>query len=122
MSERLEQCHAIPADASPRKVAELHYRSIVEGEYTLWLETLTAENRALAGRKGTSPDFWWQTGRRYATEYGVTYRFQRVDYEEPDRCKLFFRRLNPDGSQRGSPVPVHLIREEDGWRVEMASY
>jgi HEAT repeat protein len=42
--------------------------------------------------------------------------------KEPNRCKLFFLRLNPDGSQRGSPVPIHLAREEDGWRVEMASY
>lgn len=112
----------IPPGASPRQVAELHYRSIVEGEHPLWLETLTAENRAIANQKGSSPNFWWQTGRRYATQYGVTYRFQRVDREEPERCKLFFYRLSPDGSQRGSPVPIHLVREEEGWRVEIASY
>jgi|Deesub1362A_J573_1020465.scaffolds.fasta_scaffold02086_4 hypothetical protein len=122
MNEFYTHNSVIPINASPRQVAELHYRSIVEGDHSLWIETLSGENRAIAGRKGSSPDFWWKTGRHYATKYGVTYRFQRVEYEEPNRCKLFFLRLNPDGSQRGSPVPIHLVREEEGWRVEIASY
>ena len=109
-------------DASPQQVAELHYQAIVQGDRELWLATLTAEYRAMADRRGSTPDFWWQTGRRYATQYGVTYRFQRVDQEEPDRVKLFFYRLNADGSQRGMPVPIHLVKEEDGWRVEMVTY
>jgi len=53
---------------------------------------------------------------------GVTYRFRRVDREEPEYRKLFFDRLNADGSPRGRPVPIHLALEKDGRRVKMVTY
>ncbi len=113
---------AVLQGASPRRVAELHYKAIVRGDRELWLATLSSANRAVADRRGSYPDLWWQTGRRYATRYGVTYRFQKVAEESPNQVKLFFVRLNPDGSPRGMPVPIHLVKEEDGWRVEGVTY
>lgn len=59
-------------------------RAIVADDRALWLATLTAHERDMADKRGSSPDFCWQAGRRYATEYGVTYRFRRVDREEPE--------------------------------------
>lgn len=108
--------------APPRRVAELHYKAVVRGDRELWLATLSRDNREVADRRGSYPDLWWQTGRRYAVQYGVTYRFQKVAEESPKRVKLFFVRLNPDGSQRGMPVPIHLIKEEEGWRVDGVTY
>ncbi len=97
-------------------------QEIVADDRALWLATLTAHERDMADKRGSSPDFWLQTGRRYATEYGVTYRFRRVDREEPEYRKLFFDRLNADGSPRGRPVPIHLALEKDGRRVKMVTY
>lgn len=105
-----------------REVAELHYQAVVEGNLDLWRATLKADYRPMVGRRGSTPDFWWRTGRKYATEYGVTYRFLRVDRADEHRQKLFFERLNADGTPRGMPVPIHLVRGEEGWRVEMATY
>jgi hypothetical protein len=104
------------------EVASLHYQAIIDDNYDLWLATLTADNRGMADVRGSSPSLWWQTGRRYAEQYGVAYRFQRIDQEDAGYYKLFFERLNADGSPRGMPVPIHLVWEEDGWRVQTASY
>jgi len=107
---------------SAREVAELHYGAIADGNRTLWVATLSERNREMADRRGSSPDFWWDTGRRYATRYGVRYRFRQVGIEEPDYQKIFFDRLNADGSRRGRPVPIHMILENDVWRVKIGSY
>lgn len=112
----------IPPVASPREVAEIHYRALVEGNWDLWGATLTADNRAAASRRGSSPSFWWDTGRRYVTEYGVTYRFNRSEGIDETHVKLFFDRLGPDGTPRGMPVPIHLVLEDERWRVSIASY
>ncbi len=106
------------------KVAQLHYDLLQQDDIEKWAETLTEENkrRALNRMRGESPDFWWDTGRKYWEKYGVYYKFLRVDREEPDYCKLFFTRYNRDGSQRGSPVPIHLRKEGGKWKVEQASY
>ena len=76
----------------------------------------------MADKRGGSPDFWWETGRQRATEQGVTFSFRRVDREEPEYRKLFFDRWAADGSPQGRPVPIHLVFEEEGWRVKMVSY
>lgn len=109
-------------DLSPREVAETHYDAIVADDRERWLTTLTAHNRDMADKRGSSPEFWWDTGRRYAKEFGVHYRFNRVEREEENRAKLFFDRLHADDSPRGRPVPIHLHREEDGWRVYVVTY
>ena len=107
---------------SAREVAELHYKAIADGNRALWVATLSRHNREMADRRGSSPDFWWDTGRRYATRYGVYYRFRQIGIEEPDYQKLFFDRLNADGSRRGRPVPVHMILEDEVWQVKMVTY
>jgi len=103
------------------RVAEAHYRAIVEGDREAWLRTLALVYRERADVRGSSADFWWRAGRRMA-EKGVTYVFDRVDRVEEDYVKLFFRRLDADGRQLGMPVPIHLRLEKDGWRVEQPSY
>ena len=115
---------ALPAleGLSAREVAELHYKAIADGDRALWVATLSQRNREMADRRGSSPDFWWDTGRRYATRYGVYYRFRQIGIEEPDYQKLFFDRLNADGSRRGRPVPVHMILEDEVWQVKMVTY
>ena len=107
---------------SAREVAELHYKAIADGDRAVWVTTLSQRNREMADRRGSSPDFWWDTGRRYATRYGVYYRFRQVGIEEPGYQKLFFDRLNADGSRRGRPVPIHMILEDEVWRVKMVTY
>lgn len=107
---------------SAREVAELHYKAIADGDRTLWVATLCQRNRQMADRRGSSPEFWWETGRVYATRYGVYYCFRQVGIEEPDYEKLFFDRLNADGSRRGRPVPIHMVLEGDTWGVKTASY
>ena len=109
-------------DLSPREVAETHYRAVCAGNRELWVATLVARSRQMAGRRGGTPEFWWDAGRRYATEFGVTYHFEREDQMQADYCKLFFQRRHPDGSPRGRPVPIHLVREDGAWRVQTPSY
>ena len=105
---------------SAREVAETFYNCIEKGDYDLWIQTLSQSNRDILTYG--SPWFWWATGRRYSQKYGVRWVFQREVYQDDKRAKLYFIRLNPDGSQRGMPVPIHLIRDVDReWRVETAS-
>jgi len=127
--ESVTQGNAPTSDVPPAleglsagEVAQLHYNSVYEGDRETWVATLSARNREMADRRGSSPDFWWDTGRRYATRYGVYYRFRQASIEEPEYQKLFFDRLNADGSRRGRPVPIHMVLEDDGWRVKIASY
>ena len=107
-----------------KKFAQKHYDMLQQEDIKKWAATLTEENRekALNQVYGDSPDYWWKTGRRNFTLYGVSYRFHHVEYAENEYCKLFFVRLNPDGSERGMPVPIYLKKEKGKWRVEQASY
>ncbi|MBN1262140.1 MAG: NUDIX hydrolase [Anaerolineae bacterium] len=104
------------------QVAQAHYDAIAAGDRERWIATLNAQNRAMADRRGSSPDFWWSSGRRYAEEYGVTYHFHHTEPQDGSRIKLFFERRHPDGTRRGQPVPIHLEREGADWRVRIASY
>jgi hypothetical protein len=110
------------ARGTPRQVAELHYGAIVVGDRDLWLATIVESTRERAHIRGTSPEFWWNAGRRFADEFGVTYHFHHADREEPEYHKLFFERRHPDGTRRGAPVPIHLVLEADGWRVQTPTY
>lgn len=112
----------LPRDASSSEVAAMHYRALAGDDRELWVLTLKALYREMADRRGSTPHTWWQAGRTMTGEHGVTYEFERVDQQDEERCKLFFKRLNADGSQRGQPVPIHLIREAGEWRVNIASY
>lgn len=70
----------------------------------------------------TSTQFWWTTGRRYVTNYGVHWEYQRSDAQQGDRIKLWFIRIQADGSQRGMPLPCTVRQDEAGqWVVYSAS-
>jgi len=106
------------------KAAKRHYDLLQQDDIEKWAETLTEENKRGALNKvwGNSADYWWKTGRRYYEEYGVYYTFDRVAEQKEGYCKLFFKRHNRDGSQRGMPVPIHMRLENGEWKVENASY
>ena len=55
-------------------------------------------------------------------QYGVYYEFDRVAEADDEDQKLFFARYNADGTPRGRPVPIRLIKENGEWRVNVASY
>jgi len=112
----------LPSNASPRAIAQIHYDAVVSNNKDQWLETLTSNNRRIYNTKGSSPYFWWETGRKYAEKYGVYYTFLKVGEKSERRVKLFFTRHNKDGSQRGMPVPITLVLENGEWRVDQASY
>ncbi len=69
-----------------------------------------------------STQFWWTTGRRYVTKYGVHWEYQRSDAPQADRIKLWFIRIQADGSQRGMPLPCTVRQDDAGaWLVYAAS-
>ena len=103
------------------RVATKHYSDMVSGDWDGWLSTIDPVISRLADVRGSSIDFWWRAGRKMA-EKGVTYRFQRVDYVENNRAKLFFLRLDKDGKQMGLPVPVHLMKKNGRWWVVQPTY
>jgi hypothetical protein len=113
----------LAAGASPRAVADEFYEALVAGDDERFKATVKKLYREQMERaRGASPEFWWESGRRYVEEYGVRWEFDRTAEEEADHVKLFYRRLQADGSQRGSPLPIHLVVDDDGeWRVDVAS-
>ncbi len=112
----------LPSGASAVEVAKAHYRALVADDQELWQATLRARYRDAVEVRGSTPHTWWDAGRRMVDEHGVSYEFERVAVETETEQKLFFKRFNPDGSQRGQPVPIQLLQEEGEWRVKVASY
>ena len=108
--------------ADAKRIAQKHYALLQQDDLAKWAETLTMENRKALTIKGGSSIMWWNQGRGYFEQYGVHYKFNRVDQLSEDYCKLLFTKYNADGSVRGMPVPIHLIKEDDKWKVEQASY
>jgi hypothetical protein len=110
---------------SPREVADKFYESIVARDIDRFKVTLKKTDREQMERvRGTSPEFWWESGRRYVENYSVTWEFHAIREEGEDTVVLWFKRLNADGTQRGSVVPIHLTRDKDDggeWRVEVAT-
>ena len=105
-----------------RKVAQKHYDLLQQDDLAKWVDTLINENKRVVLTKGSSPNMWWDLGRRYFEQYGVHYKFNRVEEKKEDYCKLSFTRYNADGSVRGMPVPIDLVRENGAWKVKQASY
>jgi len=107
-----------------KKIAILHYELLEKGDYEGWRGTLLKWLQSVADRSGSSPSFWWSTGRKYVDQLGIRYEYlkeEKLPY--PNARKFFFKRLNPDGSERGMPVPCFVRLDEDGvWRVEQPSY
>ena len=112
---------SIPKGLSAIEVAKLHYDLLSKSKEE-WAETIKEFLRKqFLTARGSSPEFWYNAGRKMV-EKGVHYEFDHVDTEEENYVKLFFKRIDKDGKQMGLPVPIHLIKENGEWRVEMASY
>jgi len=105
-----------------RRVAQKHYDLLQQDNMAKWADTLTKENKEAVLTDGSSSSMWWDQGRGYFEQYGVHYKFNRVDQQKEDYCKLLFTRYNADGSVRGMPVPIHVVRENGAWKVKQASY
>ena len=112
----------LPQNASATEVASVHYRALVEGDHELWLATLRERYRTSGEVRGSTPHTWWNAGRQMVDRHGVTYEFERVASASETEQKLFFKRFNADGSQRGRPVPIQLFVEDGEWRVKVVSY
>lgn len=110
----------------PKEIAILHYELLIENNYDEWLKTINTTDRNQAGSYGSSPYFWWDTGRRYVEKYGYQYKFKNVASEDENRVKFFFHRLDKNGKPQGTgQVPIHVIRDEEDnneWRVEVSSW
>ncbi|MEM3526258.1 MAG: hypothetical protein QXV37_02485 [Candidatus Jordarchaeaceae archaeon] len=107
----------------PKETAIRCYEALQKGDRDTWVKTLTLNLQKIVDVQGSSPSFWWTTGRHYIEDYGVYYEFLKEDKAPfPNTRKFFFKRKNPDGSDRGSPVPCTLRIDEDGvWRVDQQS-
>jgi hypothetical protein len=113
----------VPPGADARTVAALFYRLMEEDHLALWRQTLTADNRDWYERAG-NPYRWWEAGRKYVERYGVHYEFDHLRGNLPnndEEANFFFQRYHQDGTKRGNPVPISLVREEGEWRVYSAS-
>jgi len=108
--------------ADAKRVAQKHYDLLQQDNAAKWADTLTKENKEAILTNGSSSSMWWGLGRGYFEQYGLHYKFNRVDQEKEGYCKLFFTRYNADGSERGMPVPIHMRKVDDKWKVEQASY
>ncbi len=108
--------------ADAKRVAQKHYDLLQQDDLAKWAETLTMENRKALTIKGSSSIMWWEQGRGYFEQYGVHYKFDRSNQMNEGYCTLLFTKYNADGSVRGMPVSIHLRKEDDKWKVELASY
>jgi len=109
---------------TPEEVAELFYKAIESNDFERYKETIISFYREQLEKdiRGTNPEFWWDSGRRYVEEYGVSWHFHEVSVQNDNYAKLFFKRIQGDGSQRGMPLPIHLEVDIDGeWRVKTAT-
>ena len=112
--------------------AQSHYEAINTGNEGAWAATLSKDNAQTVKVSGGTAANWWNEGRRYVEAYGVQYGFDRAQPEthkdqqgeivETGRVKAFFKRMQPDGSVRGMPVPVTLAVEDGRWVVIQGSY
>jgi hypothetical protein len=115
---------------SAKEIATLHYELLMDNKKDAWTETIKKHLRDQfkSGRRGSSPYYWWKTGRRYVDEHGYSYKFKNKDerFSTDDHIKFFFHRLNKDGKPQGSgQVPIHVIKDtEDNneWRVDVSSW
>lgn len=113
---------------SGKEVAILFYKFLMENNRKEWLTTMRKFHQERADRYGSSPDFYWKTGRKYVDELGYSYEFKNIveDQSDDDHIKMFFHRYNKDGEPQGSgQVPIHVRKDEDDnneWRVDVASF
>ena len=91
--------------------ATAHYRALEANDRSAFEDTCSPSILR------TSVPMYWTTGRRYVEKYGVRWEYDHVQSVRADRYKVFFRRIQSDGSQRGSPVPCTVDLEGARWVV-----
>jgi hypothetical protein len=101
------------------QTAEAHDQALQADDKAGWEATLSPDQVGASSR-----GFWWKAGRDMVGKFGVKYVFDHLDerFSTDQKKKLFFKRLHPDGSQRGMPVPIHVVIENGAWKVAVASY
>nr|MDO8079583.1 hypothetical protein [Candidatus Freyarchaeota archaeon] len=113
---------------SAKEVAILHYKLMMENNKKEWLKTIRKRLRDQAEKYGSSPYFWWDTGRKRVDEQKMSYTFKNEDTKSKTerRVKFFFNRLDKDGKPSGTgQVPIILVKDEedkDEWRVDVSSW
>ncbi|MEA2071696.1 MAG: hypothetical protein U9O98_10465 [Asgard group archaeon] len=113
---------------SAKEIATLHYQLAMNNEYDEWLKTLEKFHRDRAESRGSKPQLYWKTARRYVDELGYSYKFkEKVDRQsDDDHIKFFFHRLSKEGKAQGTgQVPIHVVKDEDEnneWRVDITSW
>lgn len=119
---------AVNPGMKAKEIAVLHYQLLMENNYDEWLKTIKTILRKKAHLKGSSPYYWWRTGRKMVDEKGMSYKFKNEDerFGAENRKKFFFYRLDKEGKESGSgQVPITIIKdseEDDEWRVDVSSW
>ncbi|MFX1450971.1 MAG: hypothetical protein ACFFCM_09015 [Promethearchaeota archaeon] len=121
-----EEVNIVKPGLSPKQIAILHYKLLMENNHEEWIKTLKKELRTNAKDPASSPGFWWLTGRRCVTKHGYSYTFRNEETKEENYVKYFFNRLDKDGKPAMTgQVPIHVIKDkasDDEWRIDTASY
>lgn len=121
-----EEVDSVKPGLSPKQIAILHYKLLMENNQDEWIKTLKKDLRVNAKDPASSPGFWWLTGRRCVTKHGYSYTFRHEETKQENYVKFFFNRLDKDGKPAMTgQVPIHVIRDEktdDEWRIDTASY
>ena len=101
------------------QVAEAHYGALQANDHAAWEATLSPDQVGASSR-----GFWWKAGRDMVDKFGVKYVYKHIDEKQSSdkKKKLFFTRIQADGTQRGMPVPIHVWLEGSAWKVAQASY
>jgi len=128
--EEEKELQTVIPGITPKQIAILHYKLLMEDNQKEWIKTLKKELQVIAGNPttfpGSSPYFWWITGRRCVDKHKYTYTFRNEETTEENYVKFFFNRLDKDGKPAMTgQVPIHVIKDEKSegeWRVDTASY
>ena len=119
MSEEVEKA---------KEIAILHYKLLMENNKEEWTKTLRPFDQNQVDIYGSSPYFWWITGRRMVEKAKNTYSFKEFDEgaSDDEYKKFWFNRLDKDGKPAGSgKVPIVLMKNQETdneWRVSVSSW
>jgi hypothetical protein len=98
-----------------RAIADRHYACLEAGDWDGFVATIAPINLS-GGRRGTA-GMWFDAGRKMVEQHGVHYVFDHLESHPGPRYKVFYRRIHPDGSQRGMPLPCTVTPEGGRWLV-----
>ncbi len=111
---------------SPQEIAQLFYKLIEKQDRDAWLKTFSKFHQGRADQYGSSPDLYWRAAQKMQTKYGYVYHYlpEKDQQINDEYWKIWFQRVNRDGEQSGSPLPIHIRRDKDSggeFRVDTAT-